>query len=83
MLSENVSSANSVSVFQGLVLLLMNPKFFGRLKNSKILNRLESLISHLEGSENTQLAALIRHSPILFGDKPSHMPLAKGEIHAG
>jgi len=52
----------------------------GRLKNMEALDKLESVLGHLESCQRVQLVKLIRSFPCLFGDTPSRTTLLKHDI---
>lgn len=55
----------------------------GRLSNSETLRNLPVLLAHLTGEQSSQLSALIRSFPSLFGDTPSRTHLVKHDIDVG
>ena len=92
----NVSPALTVtSVFSGPVTPVVgldeevdvrapdDPVMCGRLKNSETLRNLESLLVHLPDSQGSELAAVIKEYPALFGDTPSRTHLVEHDIDVG
>lgn len=57
--------------------------FSGRLRNKEALDKLESVLGHLESGQRVQLVKLIRSFSCLFGDTPSRTTLLKHDIDVG